>query len=383
MGSKDVIHNEKILIVGAGIAGLMIKNRLESLGYSSILCESANELRADGAGLLLGANVTKIFREIGLEDKLLAKSQVVKKINSLDNNNLFIGELDMDKVYKDTSYKTLTILRQDLFDILIDSIDKKTIWLSHKLTSIEKQNNTYKVQFNNDKYEVFDKIIATDGLFSKVRGLIFGEIELRHTNQACWRFIVNTPKEINSSICSEMWGNQKRIGIFPLSKNKTYCFLVATMQGEEEHLSFKEVLNKFDEFSGDWLKIKPMIDISKTSMIYGELADAKKITLQKDGIVFMGDSAHSTTPNMGQGAAMGIESAYIFSELLKNSTFDEAVAQYEKQRYNKVNSIREKSMIFGKVAHIKLKFIQKIRNFILRIIPNSVSQKQFENAIFE
>ena len=44
----------------------MIKNRLDALGYTSILYEQANTLRAEGAGLLLGANVVKIFKEIGL-----------------------------------------------------------------------------------------------------------------------------------------------------------------------------------------------------------------------------------------------------------------------------------------------------------------------------
>jgi len=375
---------KKILIVGAGITGLMIKNRLDALGDTSILCEQANTLRAEGAGLLLGANVVKIFKEIGLSNDLLSKSQVVDAIESQDQDSNLLGKLDLKKVYKDSGYQTLTIHRQDLFDILSNSIDKESILLSHKLIFIDKLKDGYKVYFENGKVEEFSKIIATDGLYSRVKKLTFMDEELRHTNQACWRFVVETPNKINNSVCCEMWGDEKRVGIFPLSNNKTYCFLVSTMQGGEEKLSSKEVISKFNEFGGEWLKIKSVLDLLNTKFLYGELSDAKNITLQKDGIVFMGDAAHSTTPNMGQGAAMGIESAYIFSELLKNNSFnfDKAVSLYEKQRYDRVHSIREKSMALGKIAHVKSKTLQRIRNYVLKVIPDFLTQKEFEKAIF-
>ena len=373
---------KKILIVGAGIAGLMIKNRLDALGYISVLCEQNDTLRAQGAGLLLGANVVKIFKEIGLENELLSKSQVVDTIESQDENSNLLGKLDLKKVYNDTGYQTLTIWRQDLFDLLANSIDKESIYLSHKVVFVDKRTDGYRVEFENGKVEEFSKIIATDGLYSKLKKLIFMDEELRHTNQACWRFVVETPKGIENSVCCEMWGDKKRVGIFPLSNNKTYCFLVSTMQGGKEKLNSQEVINQFNEFGGEWLKIKSMLDISNTKFLYGELADAKNITLQKDGIVFIGDSAHSTTPNMGQGAAMGIESAYMFSELLKENSFEESISLYEKRRYDRVHSIREKSMSLGKLAHLKSKTVQKIRNFILKIIPDILTQKEFEKTIF-
>ena len=144
---------KKILIVGAGIAGLMIKNRLDTLGYPSILCEQANTLRAEGAGLLLGANVVKIFKEIGLADELLSKSQVVDTIESQDQDSNLLGKIDLKKVYNDSGHQTLTIHRQELFDILSTSIDKESILLSHKLIFIDKLNDGYKVYFENGKIE--------------------------------------------------------------------------------------------------------------------------------------------------------------------------------------------------------------------------------------
>ena len=97
----------------------------------------------------------------------------------------------------------------------------------------------------------------------------------------------------------------------------------------------------------------------------------------------MGDSAHSTTPNMGQGAAMGIESAYVFGQLLKEHSFDETASLYSARRYDKVKAIREKSMLIGKIAHTQSKIMQKIRNVALKLTPDSVALKELEKSIFD
>ncbi|MFZ2889468.1 FAD-dependent oxidoreductase, partial [Sulfuricurvum sp.] len=74
------MKTERILIVGGGVAGLMCKNRLEHIGFTPILIEKADALRSDGAGILLGANVLKIFRECDLEEPLMEYAQSLDEI---------------------------------------------------------------------------------------------------------------------------------------------------------------------------------------------------------------------------------------------------------------------------------------------------------------
>jgi FAD-dependent urate hydroxylase len=377
------MRDERILIVGAGVAGLMMKNRLEALGYRPILAEKGEALRTDGAGLLLGANVTKIFRSIGLEEELLKRSQTINALVSTDDKASSLGKIDLKSIEERRGYPTIVIHRQELHDLLSSTIDQDTIWLNHKLIDLRRVDSGYEVSFENGKVETFDRVIAADGLFSRVKEILYGKVGLRHTNQACWRFITPTPKGVNPQEGIEMWGDQKRVGIFPIAGDKSYIFLVESMRGGESELSFDQVLEHFNEFKGSWTPVAQSIDTSTTPLLFGELADTAKITLAKEGVVFTGDAAHSTTPNMGQGAAMGIESAYMIGELLKENSFDEMVELYQAKRYNKVHAIREKSMMFGNLAHTKSSLIRGIRNFIMKITPDSVAQKQFEDAIFK
>jgi len=374
--------SKKILIVGAGIAGLTLMNCLKNTKYIVELVEQDTQLRTDGAGILLGANLFDIFKKMDLDKELLLKSQILDNIISVDNKGNIIGSIYLKKIYKERKLYTVAIHREELHNILSKNIDRESIRLGYKVISIKKNIDQYDVEFENGERATFDKIIATDGIFSTIKEEVFGNIKLRDSNQGCWRFVIDTPKKIDKKSSCEMWGDEKRIGIFPLGYNKTYCFLVSTIQGDEEKLSFNEVLERFNDFGGDWNYVKNSFDVSSTELLYNRLSDAQNVTLEKDGIVFIGDSGHSTTPNLGQGAGIAIESAYEFCELLKTYSYDEACQKYSINRFKKVNTIRERSFKIGQLAHIKSRLLQKIRNFILKILPQKLSQYEFEKLIF-
>ena len=373
---------KNILVVGAGIAGLTLMNCLKNTGYTALLVEKDTKLRTDGAGILLGANLFDIFKKMGLDKELLLKSQILDNMVSFDNKGDILGNIDFKKIYTERKLYTVAIHREELHNILSKNIDQKNIRLGYKVISIRKNIDKYDVQFENGESGTFDKIIATDGIFSTIKKEVFKDTELRDSHQGCWRFVIDTPKEIDAKSSCEMWGDEKRVGIFPLGNNKTYCFLVSTIQGDEENLSFNEVLERFSDFGGDWSYVKNSFDVSSTELLYNRLSDAKNITLEKDGIVFIGDAGHSTTPNLGQGAGMAMESAYEFCELLKTYSYDEACQKYSINRFKKVNIIKERSFKIGQLAHIKSKFLQKVRNLILKMLPQKFSQNEYEKLIF-
>ncbi|MFA5501552.1 MAG: FAD-dependent monooxygenase [Sulfurovaceae bacterium] len=379
--AKKEHNHERILIVGGGVAGLMTKNRLEALGYKPVLVEKADVLRSDGAGILLGANVLKIFRECGLEDQLLQYAQPLNEIRSLDDRGRILGWFDLEKIARETSYPTVAVHRKRLHEILIRSVDTDSIHLSHKVIAVTRLNSVYHVQFDNGKVEEYDYIIGADGLRSNVRDIFFGNIPLRDAGYVCWRFVCDLPTEIESASSCECWGNNKRIGIFPIGEGKVYCFMLITTVGGEEKMDFKEVIECFNEFQGDWQIITKKLDTNTTELLYGPIADLSEIVLQTERMILVGDAGHATTPNLGQGAAMGIEGAYVFGELLKKYSLDDAMKLYPKARLRRVGNIRDRSWLIGKLAHLKSPIWQAVRNFAMRRIPHGANQREFEKTI--
>ncbi|WP_294892786.1 MULTISPECIES: FAD-dependent monooxygenase [unclassified Sulfuricurvum] len=382
MAADKGYRDEKILIVGGGVAGLMSKNRLESLGYNPVLAEQADALRSEGAGILLGANVLKIFRECGLEDELLHYAQPLKEIRLLDEQGRRLGRFDLEKIARETSYPTVAVHRKRLHEILMRSVDAESIRLSHKVISITKLNAGYHVQFDNGEVGTYDYIIGADGVRSKVREQFFGNIPLRYAGYVCWRFVCDLPPGIDRMVGSEYWGSNKRVGIFPIGEGKAYCFMLASAVGGEEKLGFEEVMNNFNEFQGDWQTIASMLAPDTIELIYGPIADLSKNVLHVGRMILVGDAGHATTPNLGQGAAMGIEGAYVFGELLKTYSLDDAMKHYSQTRLERVNDIRNRSWLIGRLAHLESPVWQTLRNFVMRITPHRINQKEFEKAIF-
>ena len=104
---------------------------------------------------------------------------------------------------------------------------------------------------------------------------------------------------------------------------------------------------------------------------------------QSENVCLIGDAAHATTPNLGQGACQAIEDAYVLGKLLDNgSAIENTFKEYEIVRRKKVNKIVNTSWILGKVAHWSNPLLVWVRNTSLRITPSSVNKKQM-NEIFE
>lgn len=69
----------------------------------------------------------------------------------------------------------------------------------------------------------------------------------------------------------------------------------------------------------------------------------------------LGDAAHATTPNMGQGACQGTEDAYYLGNLLSQCQLDKkAFSIFENKRRKKTDYIVNTSWKFGRAAHSKL-----------------------------
>jgi 2-polyprenyl-6-methoxyphenol hydroxylase-like FAD-dependent oxidoreductase len=91
----------------------------------------------------------------------------------------------------------------------------------------------------------------------------------------------------------------------------------------------------------------------------------------------MGDAAHATTPNMGQGACMAIEDAAVLANCLSTyRSTTEAFKQFELKRISRTTTIVNNSWNIGKVAQLENKALIFLRNTAIKFTPPSVTEKQ-------
>jgi 2-polyprenyl-6-methoxyphenol hydroxylase-like FAD-dependent oxidoreductase len=83
---------------------------------------------------------------------------------------------------------------------------------------------------------------------------------------------------------------------------------------------------------------------------------------------------------MGQGGCQAVEDAYVLSKLLETEKdWNNVFSQFEQIRKEKVHHIVNTSWTLGKIA--QWENFTGVRNFIFRMLPEAVNQKQMEKIM--
>jgi 2-heptyl-3-hydroxy-4(1H)-quinolone synthase len=366
------MQNKRILIIGGGIAGLAMMNRLEAIGCKPTLVEKAQNIRSDGTGILLGINAISILKKMSLFEKIKNNSIKLSSMIAYDENGKKIVSSDLNYLEEKSGQTTHGIGREELFTILYESINKNNIFTNKEIIKVENVEDKVKVTYKNYDVEFYDLVIGADGINSTVRASIFGKIEFRDAKQGCWRFMVKTPKNFNEFAISEYFGLGKRAGFMPLKNNILYCYVLLNSDKFDKKFlpKIEDLMKHFEEFKGQWENISLEI-LKNQNFIFNEIKDLSQICIQKENIVLIGDASHAVTPNLGQGAALGLEDAFILADMLNsNLNIKDALKEFEEKRYKRVKMIRDKSFMIGKSVQSSSFIFSKIRNFIYRLMSD-------------
>ena len=369
----------KYAIIGAGIGGLTTALALEKIGVDYEVFEKAPKIDEVGAGIWLAPNALSVLQYLDVLDEVKVKGNTINQITLAQADLAPISDNDQDFIEEEFGFTTIAIHRATLQQLLFDKIPKERIHLGKGFQSYEEcPNGNIKVKFEDDTIIETNYLLGADGIHSKVRKQLFPESKIRYSGQTCWRGVANF--EMTSEFQHrgmELWGNQIRFGISKIAENKVYWFAVALDRPDQkdnrDQLQQKlvEMFKEFDPMVTQLILSTPIEKIVRNDIIDLALLDH----WYHDNICLIGDAAHATTPNMGQGGAQAIEDAYYLSKMIANDQGNKHNFKiFEGKRKKKVTTIVNQSWSTGKMAHWK--YGQGFRNFVLKRVPKKVLQKK-------
>lgn len=365
---------ETIDIIGAGIGGLTTALTLKQKGFNVNVYESSAEIKPVGAGIILANNAMQVFKKLGLQEKIESVGNKISFMKITDNqlNPLSVTNLsDYEQKY---GVSNIAIHRGELQKILANEIGFANINLSKRLSRIER-TKFFKLTFEDNTTIESKIVIGADGINSVVRNQLFSENTIRNANQHCWRGIceIDLPQNYHNEL-NEAWGKGIRFGFVKISAEKVYWYALKNKKSTNEN----DLWEIFKDFHPDILKIISATHTEK--IISSEILDLKPIKKwQAENVCLVGDSAHATTPNLGQGACQAIEDAYVIGQILDEGIpIEKSFLKYETIRMKKAHKIVKTSWTLGKLAHIENGFGVKIRNLIMKNMSKSVNKKQMD-----
>ena len=368
-------------IIGGGIGGLTLAIALHQKGMKFRVFEQAPSLDAVGAGIILANNAMQVYEKLGLRPQIEALGHPIAAMNIRDRDLKGISEMQLDQFERRFGVRNIAIHRGVLQQLLLSKIPQEFIYLGKQLVDIQ-QDNGIELAFMDGSQHYSQAVVAVDGIYSTVRRCLFQENTIRKANQICWRGIMEfkLPDPFHREL-NECWGLGDRFGFVQISKDKVYWYALQTILKHHEVSKRHKPDLYFENYHP---LVQTILEHTPVEAIHTDgIFDLKPIHSWTTGCVcLLGDAAHATTPNLGQGACQAIEGAYVLAECLQKFPISKAFKNYEKTRIKKAHLVVNASWKIGKMAHVTNPFLAKARNLLMRTIPSRMNV-QLTHQIFE
>lgn len=365
-------------IIGAGIGGLTMAIALEQKGLKTRIFEQAEKIKPVGAGIILANNAMQVFEKLGLRKVIEENGNHISSMNITTASLAPISKIDLTYFEKKHNVKNIAIHRGTLQQLLINKLKSTEIKLNHRLSQIEPTDNGYSLTFENGEQIQSSTLIGADGINSMVRQTIFPNNTLRTAKQICWRGVTTFKLPIKYKCeLNEAWGKTDRFGFVQIAEHKVYWYALKSFRNDINEFHVNDIKTYFNKYHPI---VHEIIEATKKEQINtADIADLKPTNIwHKENVCIIGDAAHATTPNMGQGACQAIEDAYVLSECLNKYETKQAFAAFQKLRRPKAHQVVKASWMLGKIAHLSNPILIGCRNQLMRLTPSSFSRKQSE-----
>lgn len=363
-------------IIGGGIGGLTTAIALEQKKIPYRVFEQAPAFQPLGAGIILANNAMQVYQHLGLKATLEQCGNHISTVALTRPNLTPVSTMDLTYFEHRYGVKNTAIHRGTLQQILFDHIPSASLYLNHKLLSIDKEDNAFILRFNNQASKKSHQLLGADGIHSKVRNTFLPGGKIRETDQICWRGVTSfdLPKKYKHTLY-EAWGKGNRFGFVQIAEGKVYWYALLSTQKKEPVPLTKELPSHFKDYHSI---VSELIAATAIETIHtASITDLYPIKKWYDHhIGLLGDAAHATTPNMGQGACQAIEDAYVLANCLEKYDFNKALKTYQRKRLTKAHNVVNTSWKIGQMAHWSNPISIQLRNLLLSTTPKWVSQKQ-------
>lgn len=418
--------NVDITIVGGGVAGLISAAALTRLGKSVVVLEkrkNANEAEM-GADLALWPGAITILKELGVNDKFFEEEcfgvDTVHMCNmdfeTLSQNGgaaaTILKTIDMSAVTKESGERFVLVSRQSLMDVIRSLVPTELVVYGAKVEGIdEKEEEGCAItQFclsdesgDSSMKSIRSRVvIGADGAHSRIRGHVSpkhgGTDCIRFCNEICYRGVLDlsSDSEKTSSITAlfpdDACAHTMRIN-YGAGLRSSFGY----MSGDGKvgywwvKLPAKEMTDNHGKLEKcEWPEpLRSLHDETEDDRVYVHGIE-DSVGLDKWGtgrVVLIGDAAHVVTPNMGQGACLGIEDGFVLAVELSEYWKEldghiEAFYVYEKCRRGYAEQVAGEARKQLMLGQLKNRWAILLREMLLRLVPTKVLENKLKGNLF-
>ena len=378
----------KILIVGAGIGGLVSALCLNKKGYVVDIYEQSEVLSELGAGVQLSPNATRVLDYLELTDDLkphIFEPRSFQFLNYKTEKIISKRELGL-KIQDDFGFPNFDVHRADLQKVLLNKVEEEGIKIhtNMKVIDVGNEENKAYIKINEEKIKA-DIVIGADGIHSVVREKLFEKKESSFTGNVAWRMLIpvdSLPRDLILPDTTVWLGPKKHFVSYHVSGGKNLnCVCLVEQDGwTNESWSERGNIEDLREIYNGWNQtIETLLKIANPNSLYRwALHDRPPMKQWSKGrIILLGDAAHPMLPFLAQGAAMAIEDGAVLADCISSYEDNEKSLKYFEQiRRPRTSFVQLAARRNAKILHLS-GLAAFFRNMVMGYAGNKIFNKLY------
>jgi 2-polyprenyl-6-methoxyphenol hydroxylase-like FAD-dependent oxidoreductase len=336
-----------IAVVGCGVAGQAAATFLSEAGHRVTVFERFAEPRPLGAGLLLQPTGLAVLRALGLDEEAIAHGGRVVGLEAKTRG----GRAVLDLAYADLHPRAhgLGIHRGVLFDLLHGRLKQSPatpLTGAEVIDVVREHGRAIVIDRALERHGPFDLAVIADGAHSAIRRRLMPEAYQRVYPWGCiWTTVKDSVGLDTGLLRQRVDGTRVMMGLLPVGNGElTLYWSVPTVDLATE--APLDLTGMHRTAVALWPEASSLF---ADAIIANDFARAtyRNVALPRwnDGpILFIGDAAHGTSPQLGQGANLGLVDAWALARAVEDSeTVVDAIGQFVEQRNATVRFYRQAS----------------------------------------
>jgi FAD-dependent urate hydroxylase len=358
----------RVLVVGAGVAGLAAANALARAGFACELIEREPAWAHAGTGIYLPGNAARALRALGLEREVAERAVPIPKQRFSDAHGRLLFEADVAALWNGVG-PCLALHRADLHAALLAGAAQVPIRMGVSVRALHDREGAVEVELDDGSAGEYGLVIGADGIHSRVRQLAFGEVaSARPVGQVGWRFVTGCPDDVTT--WSVMLGHRTAFLTIPIGNGRVYCY--CDVLAAPEHARDDDLRGLFSEFVAP---VPDLLGSVERGMVHESTIE--EVTLEawvRGHVVLIGDAAHATSPNMAEGAALALEDALVLAGCLHDGQrIPAALSAFEARRRPRTEWVRAQTHRRDRTRYLPA----TLRNVVLRAFGRRIFRSNY------
>jgi 2-polyprenyl-6-methoxyphenol hydroxylase-like FAD-dependent oxidoreductase len=358
-------------VVGGGVGGLAAALALQRHGAEVVVFERTRR-RHQGIALLVWSNAMKALSSLGVAEAVLARATPIERTEVRTAHGALLADLPIGEWSKRAEMPSVSVFRRDLLAALTAPLGSDVVRDDVEIISFAPTRDRVEVRHADGTRDTFDALIGADGINSIIRTQMLGLDPPRALQQQAWvgwADVVTAPGVATATI-----GRGPRFWHAPLAGGTFWYATVNRVVGDRRDLLLEAV-------TGWHAPIVELIEATRDDrLISTQIRDRPPAAKWGEGLVtLLGDAAHASTPDLGQGACQALESATALGvSLARGETLEEGLRDYERARLQRTAAISRLSWMTSVNSTIESAMLCRLRDTAIRTGLRSVARGHLE-----